>query len=105
MSRQGATNTRQARGEASQGKPANWTTVEDAAAVLSMSPEALRRALERRAMRAPDGGVEVSWDGVRARKLGRLWRVSLSERWMDGAAEVRSTVRGGAAQGQEANRP
>lgn len=86
-------------------QPAFWMTVEQGAVVLAMSSEALRRSLERKAVRAPDGGVEASWDGIRGRKLGRLWRVSLSERWMNDAAEVTSVVRGGAAQGQEAKRP
>jgi hypothetical protein len=56
-------------------------TIRQAAAILAMSPEALRRSLERHAVRAPDGSVEAAIDGVRARKFGRLWRVALSERW------------------------
>jgi hypothetical protein len=42
----------------------------------------LRRTLERKAVRTADGGVEASFDGVRARKLGRLWRVQLSASWV-----------------------
>ncbi|MBZ0116714.1 MAG: hypothetical protein K8H88_06960 [Sandaracinaceae bacterium] len=41
----------------------------------------LRRTIERHARRAPDGGTEASFDGIRARKLGRTWRVLLGERW------------------------
>jgi hypothetical protein len=58
-----------------------WTNVATAARHLSMTPSALRRALERRAVRAPDGGTESTLDGVHARKLGRVWRVTLSPRW------------------------
>ncbi|WP_437656593.1 hypothetical protein [Sorangium sp. So ce1182] len=67
-----ATDTAQARG---------WLSVKTAAEFLDMSPDALRRALERHAVRAPDGGIEAEVDGVRARKFGRLWRVQFSSRW------------------------
>jgi hypothetical protein len=60
---------------------ARWLTVRDAAPLLSMSPDALRRSLERYAVRAPDGGIEANIDGLRARKLGRLWRVMLAGAW------------------------
>jgi len=60
---------------------ARWLTVRDAAAALSMRPEALRRALERRARRAPDGGTEADIDGVRGRKFARHWRVRLAGPW------------------------
>ncbi|MEB2314327.1 MAG: hypothetical protein OZ928_20980 [Polyangiaceae bacterium] len=60
---------------------ARWLRVREAAELLSMSEEALRRALERRAIRASDGGIEADYDGIRGRKLGRTWRVCLSERW------------------------
>jgi hypothetical protein len=36
-----------------------WVSVKTAAEFLGMSPDALRRALERHAARAPDGGVEA----------------------------------------------
>jgi hypothetical protein len=62
---------------------ARWLTVRDAGALLSVTPGALRRSLERRAVRAPDGGTEADIDGVRGRKFGRLWRVMLTSRWMD----------------------
>ena len=42
----------------------------------------IRASLERHAVRAPDGVIEATIDGVRARKLGRLWRVAFSERWL-----------------------
>ena len=63
------------------GPAVRWLTVRDAAVALSMTPDALRRALERHATRVPDGGVEALMDGVRGRKLGRLWRVQLGEAW------------------------
>lgn len=62
--------------------PRGWVAIQTAAEYLDMSPDALRRALERRAVRAPDGGVEANIDGVRARKFGRTWRVAFSERWL-----------------------
>jgi hypothetical protein len=70
------------------GRPsdAQWLSLPRAAAFLDLSPDALRRTLERRAGRTPDGGVEATFDGVRGRKLGRLWRVQLSGRWLAGAS-------------------
>jgi hypothetical protein len=58
-----------------------WLTVSEAAKFLSLSEGALRKALERHATCAPDGGVEATLDGVRARKLGRRWRLHLEARW------------------------
>jgi uncharacterized protein with beta-barrel porin domain len=60
---------------------ARWLTVRSAAALLDMNSDALRRTLERRARRMPDGGVEAEIDGVRARRFGRTWRVAFGERW------------------------
>jgi hypothetical protein len=60
-----------------------WHTLRDAALILSLSPEALRKQFERNARRAPDGGVEASVDGVRARKFANRWRVSFGARWTD----------------------
>ncbi|MDI1444855.1 hypothetical protein [Polyangium sp. 6x1] len=68
------------RGEAERG-PVPWVSIERAAAFLGLSPGALRKSLERRAVRAGDGGTEALLDGVRARKFGRLWRVKFSEAW------------------------
>ena len=61
--------------------PAQWVSMDKAAAHLGMSAEALRKTLERRAVRASDGTTEAVLDGVRARKFGRLWRVRFSEAW------------------------
>lgn len=58
-----------------------WLSVDRAAAVLDVTPEALTKRLARAARRAPDGVTEASIDGVVGRKFGRVWRVHLSERW------------------------
>jgi hypothetical protein len=60
--------------------------IEEAATFLSMTEGALRKALERGAKRAPDGGTEAQFDGVVGRKLGRRWRVRLGARWCPDAA-------------------
>jgi hypothetical protein len=62
--------------------PSQWLRVETAAELLDTTRAALRKRLERNALRAPDGAVEASFDGVRGRKLGRTWRVQLSSRWL-----------------------
>lgn len=58
-----------------------WVPVDRAAAHLGLSAAALRKSLERRAVRGADGAVEAVADGVRARKFGRLWRVQFSPEW------------------------
>jgi hypothetical protein len=58
-----------------------WISVQMAADILGLTAAALRKSLDRRAVRCPDGGVEAELDGVRGRKLGRLWRVVLSPAW------------------------
>ncbi|MDC3960432.1 hypothetical protein [Polyangium jinanense] len=50
-----------------------------AAAHLGLNAAQLRKRLERRVTRAADGGTEAMVDGVRARKFGRLWRVTFSD--------------------------
>jgi len=59
-----------------------WLSLMAAAEYLHMTSAALRRALERRAVRAPDGGIEANIDGVRARKFAGRWRVKLSAAWL-----------------------
>jgi hypothetical protein len=61
-----------------------WLGIPEAAAILGIDDVNLRRACERNARRAPDGVVESNFDGIRARKLGRLWRVQLGGRWLTG---------------------
>jgi len=58
-----------------------WVPIERAAAHLGMNAGALRKTLERRAVRGADGVTEASVDGVRARKFGRIWRVRFSAAW------------------------
>jgi DNA-binding NtrC family response regulator len=81
-------------------------SLQSAADFLGLTPSALRKAIERRAVRAPDGGIEADLDGVRARKLGRLWRVQLGDRWGSPVpttpmSVVGSTHRGSGRAGQE----
>src|SRR5262245_31772654 len=60
-----------------------WLSVQSAADILGLTPPALRKALDRRAVRSPDGGTVAELDGVHGRKLGRLWRVALSLAWSE----------------------
>jgi hypothetical protein len=59
-----------------------WVSLDAAAHFLDLKPSALRRTLERRAVRAKDGSVEARLDGVHARRFGRLWRVRFSRAWL-----------------------
>jgi hypothetical protein len=58
-----------------------WLSLQSAADILGLTAAALRKSLDRRAVRSADGGIEAEIDGVRGRKLGRLWRVMLSPAW------------------------
>ena len=60
-----------------------WMSIDRAARLLDKTPEALRRAIERRARVGHDGLLEAAFDGVRARKLGGRWRVRLGSEWTD----------------------
>jgi hypothetical protein len=51
------------------------------AAILGIEVVTLRRAIERHARRDTEGRVHAEFDGVRARKLGRHWRVLLDPCW------------------------
>ncbi len=68
---------------------ARWVSLQAAAEILGLSAPALRKTLERRAVRVVDGAIEAEVDGVRGRKLGRLWRVMLSSAWTVGGDGVR----------------
>jgi hypothetical protein len=70
----------------------SWLSVEHAAEALDLSPEALRKALERRARKRSDGVIVSEMDGIEARKLGRQWRVRLGS-WETAALEVASNCR------------
>lgn len=63
--------------------PLRWYALRDAAPLLGVSVGALRKLLERRAIRAADGGVEAHVDGVKARKFANRWRVSLGPAWTE----------------------
>ncbi len=58
-----------------------WMGTAQAAKFLGVSVVMLRRYLERNARRGEDGTVIACADGIKARKLGRAWRVHFSERW------------------------
>lgn len=66
---------------ASSRTPLRWYRLREAAAILDVSPEALRKQFERKARHAPDGGTEANVDGVRARKFANRWRVSFGDAW------------------------
>jgi hypothetical protein len=55
--------------------------VDDAARILGVNVVTLRRSIERNARRDTEGRVHAEFDGIRARKLGRLWRVFLDPCW------------------------
>jgi hypothetical protein len=62
--------------------PRKWFSVLQAALFLDVKPDALRKRLERHAVRAPDGVTEAVIDGITGRKFGSTWRVAFSERWL-----------------------
>jgi len=66
--------------------PASWLRVEEAAQILGVAVITFRRAIDRHARRDADGRIFSEFDGVRARKLGRQWRVLLDPCWsVDGS--------------------
>jgi hypothetical protein len=73
-----------------------WMTVARAAAVLDMTPSALRRRLERAATRTESGSTEARSDGILARKLGRCWRIALGPEWTEGPDDLHSSGSRGA---------
>lgn len=66
-------------------QPRKWISLARAAEVLGEPEESLRKKLTRASRKASDGVVEATLDGIRARKLGRNWKVLLSSRWTEGA--------------------
>jgi hypothetical protein len=64
-----------------------WLRIDEAARILGFTVVTLRRAIERNARRDVDGLVHAAFDGLRARKLGRQWRVSLGPCWSAPAPE------------------
>ncbi len=63
-----------------------WMRIDAAAQFLGMEIVTLRRAIERHARRDPLGRVHSDFDGLRARKVGRHWRVQLDACWCDRAS-------------------
>ena len=64
----------------------SWRSIEATARILGVPTITLRRLIGRSARRAPDGSMEACVDGIRARKLGRHWRVWLHPSWTGPAA-------------------
>jgi len=58
-----------------------WLPLLTAAEHLGESADSLRKKLERASKRSVDGVVEAELDGITARKLGRLWKLRLSDGW------------------------
>ncbi len=58
-----------------------WLGIQRAAELLDEDPESLRKKLERAARRTSEGHLESDIDGVRGRKLARLWKVQLPPGW------------------------
>jgi len=63
--------------------PLYWYALREAADILDVSPEALRRLFERRAKKDVEGVKEARVDGVRARKFGNRWRVAFGKAWTE----------------------
>lgn len=60
---------------------ATWMSIDEAARLIGVVTITLRRGIERNARRRADGSVEARFDGITARKCGRLWRVALDPAW------------------------
>ncbi len=58
-----------------------WLPLLTAAEHLGESPDSLRKKLERSSKRGGDGVIEAKLDGITGRKLGRLWKLRLSDGW------------------------
>jgi hypothetical protein len=65
----------------------SWRSIEASAQILGVPTITLRRLIGRSAKRAPDGSMEACVDGIRARKLGRHWRVWLHASWTGPAGD------------------
>jgi hypothetical protein len=61
---------------------ARWVSLCVAAEILGLTPDALRKVVERNARR-DENGVTAQFNGIQARKLGRHWRVYLSDAWRE----------------------
>jgi len=63
--------------------PLRWYPLREAAEILGVSADALRKRLERHSRRAEDGVIEAQVDGIRGRKFGNHWRVSFAKPWTE----------------------
>jgi len=61
----------------------SWMGLDRAAAIIGAEVVTLRRAVERNSRRTPSGTIEAAFDGVRARKFGRKWKVTLDASWLN----------------------
>jgi hypothetical protein len=75
----GSTAARQREGRSTHS--ASWMRIDEAARILAVRVVTLRRAIDRNARRDSTGCIDAAFDGVRARKLGRHWRVLLDPCW------------------------
>lgn len=57
-----------------------WRSTDEAAAFLGMPVRVLRDGLTEHA-RVAGGVIEARWNGIVGRKVGRRWKVWLSESW------------------------
>jgi hypothetical protein len=60
-----------------QEKEKRWVSIIRVAEQLDATPKSIRTRLEKAARRGADGVIEAEVDGLRARKLGRVWKVQL----------------------------
>lgn len=74
--------------------PKTWLALRKAAAFLDKSPAALRRRLERHAVRSPDGTIEAHFNGIIGRKLDTSWCVFLTDAWTSPTNVVGFEARG-----------
>ena len=61
-----------------------WISIREAAKLVGYGEVSFRRLIERHARKGTDGTTAASVDGIRARKLGRTWRVQLGDAWLAG---------------------
>lgn len=69
-----------------------WISIREAADILGYGAVSMRRLIERNARRVADGGIEANVDGVRARKIGRTWRVQLGAAWSSAPTKAQRVV-------------
>lgn len=80
-----------------------WFALPRAALILDVSASALRRRVERAAELTGEGVLEAHFDGIRARKFGRSWRLLLGAAWLPDP--VSQVERGHRDRARHARRP